>query len=215
MYTNLQFILRNNLGYPCSAGTSERKLGRWFARKNEGQLCFVLRKAFCLAYVQVFNIHHLLWVGIAFNSACKLNLAQKLAGGLLRGFKLWVWQLKMCTVFLLFFFSFIHFIFRQVPGNFLRSSLLLGHAATDVISRDDKVEPLQTKEPKLLVRCPLGEVLALGTVCPASLKDLRPVWFGAMPTSLCQPLEREWGLADVISTLRCGLLLALEARLSP
>lgn len=103
MYTNLQFILRNSLGYPCSAGTSERKLGRWFARKNEGQLCFVLRKAFCLAYVQVFNIHHLLWVGIAFNSACKLNLAQKLAGGLLRGFKLWVWQLKMCTVFLLFF----------------------------------------------------------------------------------------------------------------
>lgn len=64
----------------------------------------------------------------------------------MRGFNPWVWQLKMCTGFLLVFFSFIHFTFRQVPGNFLRSSLLLCHAATDVISRDDKVEGARSNQ---------------------------------------------------------------------
>lgn len=39
-----------------------------------------------------------------------------------------------------------------MPGNFLRSSLLLCHAGTDVTSRDDEVEPLQTNRQKLLVR---------------------------------------------------------------
>jgi len=73
--------------------------------KTKGSAAFVLRKAFCLAYVKVFDIHCLLCVGIALNSACKLKLTQKLAGGLVRGFILWVWQLKMCTGFLLFFSS--------------------------------------------------------------------------------------------------------------
>lgn len=74
------------------------------------------------------------------------------------------------------------------------------------------MEPLQTKKQKLLVSHSLGQVLALGTACPASLEDLRPVWFGAVPTSLCHPLEREWGLADASSTMSCELLLSSEAR---
>lgn len=106
----------------------------------------------------------------------------------------------------------MHFVFRWIPGNFLRSSLPLCHAATDVISRDDKAEPLQTKKQKLLVRCSLGDGLALGTACPVSLKDLRPVWFEGLPIGLCQPLERERGLGDATSTLSSVLLLALEVR---
>lgn len=111
-----------------------------------------------------------------------------------------------------FFFNFMHFVFRWIPGNFLRSSLPLCHAATDVISKDDKAEPLQTKKQKLLVRCSLGDGLALGTACPVSLKDLRPVWFEGLPIGLCQPLERERGLGDATSTLSSVLLLALEVR---
>lgn len=70
----------------------------------------------------------------------------------------------------------------------------------DVISRDDKGEPLQIKRQKLLVRWSLGEGLALGTTCPVSLKDLRPVWFEGLSISLCQLLEREWDLADATRT---------------
>lgn len=130
----------------------------------------------------------------------------------MRVFNPGVWQLKMCTAFLWFFFFFVQFVFRRVPGNFLRSSLPLCRAATDVISRDDKVEPLQTKRQKLLVRWSLGEGLSLGTACPVSLKDLRAVWFEGLPIGLCQPLEREWGLAGATSTLSSVLLLALEVR---
>jgi len=53
----------------------------------------------------------------------------------------------------------------------------------------------------LLLSCSSGEVLTSGTACPASLKDLRLVQFGAMPTGPSQPLEREWGLADAISSV--------------
>lgn len=101
MDTNSQFTLRNNSGYPCCAGAPEMKLGRWFAGKNKGQCCF--RPEESLAYGKVFNIYHLLCVGIALNSAYKLKVTQKLAGGLARGFNPQVWQLKMCTLPAVFF----------------------------------------------------------------------------------------------------------------
>lgn len=88
MYTDSQFILRNTLGYARRTGMLEMKFGRWFAGKKKinSSIAFILRKAFCLAYVKVFNIYHLLCVGIALSSACKLTLTQKLVGSLVRGF---------------------------------------------------------------------------------------------------------------------------------
>lgn len=55
-------------------------------KKIKSSIAFILRKALCLTYVKVFNIYHLLCVGIALSSACKLKLTQKLVGGLVRGF---------------------------------------------------------------------------------------------------------------------------------
>lgn len=72
-------------------------------------------------------------------------------------------------------FSFIHLIVLLVPGSFLRSS-----SHRDVISRDDYVKTLQTKQQKLLVRHS-PEALTLGTAEPLGLEGPRPVQLGQCP----------------------------------
>lgn len=175
----------------------------------KGSAAFIPRKAFCLAYVQVLNTHRLLCVGIALNSACKLRLAQKSADGLVRGFNPWVRQLKAHTGFLLVFFNFTHFIVRQVPGNFLRSSLLLCHTATDAISRDDRAEPPPTKKAIAAGKTFSGRSTCFGNRLPWQPEGSQPCLVRGNAHWPLPAFGKGGGLADAISAL------SLEGRLSP
>lgn len=115
-------------------------------KKAKCSAACVLRKAFCFTGIQVFNNQLLPCVGIALNSACKLRLAQKAADGLASGFNPWVWQLKMCLVSC-YPFSFAHFVLCR-SWEFLEIPL----PAPAKVSRDDHVEPFQTKWQKLMLR---------------------------------------------------------------
>lgn len=65
MYIDSESTLGNSLRYPCSVGTLRGDLAGGLQEKAKGSAAFELRKAFCLAYVQVLSIHCLLCMGIS------------------------------------------------------------------------------------------------------------------------------------------------------